>query len=519
MKEYISETKGGRECAVLLPLFSLPSVDGIGRMDSAAYRLIDFLSASGFSAWQLLPLGPVGEWNSPYSSLSAFAGNPYFIDMRALIDDSLLDPEMFHLWEKEAQEHHRENLVDYEWLGPIHDSILKQAYQAFREGKSSRITQEWLKQFVADETDWLEDYVLFQSLREVHQNASFQTWPDPYRLRDPKALKKFSQKYESLLEYHRFVQALFFDQWCRLKSYAKEKNVRLIGDLQIYLSAESCECWIEPDLFGLDDQSLPTRVGGCPPDDWGDGQYWGTPVYAWENEKEKCFQLWERRLAHNYKLFDHIRIDHFRGLEAFWSIPFQHKPADGRWVCVPGYEMLDAILKKHTGLSLIAEDLGYKTKEVCEMRDSLRLPGMRVMQCGFAPWGNSENLPHNVPENCIYYFGTHDNPPINDWLREASLQDLRFAKRYVGLSEEEGYREGMIRALLASQAKTVVLQFQDLIGSFEDSRINTPGQPGSWRWRVPKHYFSDENLERLTADCHELLLCYGRSQFHERYMS
>lgn len=511
MKEYIAETKSGRSCAVLLPLFSLPSDGGIGRMDQKSRRLIDFLAEAGFSAWQLLPLGPAGEWNSPYSSLSAFAGNPYFIDLEALVQDSLLEPGLLHDAESKAGPGKKANRVDYSWLSASHRDLLVLAYKAFNEGRSSRLNQAWLETFSSSESAWLEDYVLFQSLREFHGNAPFQTWPDPYRLRDEKALRKFASEHRALLHFHRFIQALFFDQWECLKEYAAVKKIKLIGDMQIYLSAESCECWCEPLLFGLDDQSLPVEVGGCPPDDRGSGQYWGTPVYQWEREWEGCLNLWKRRLLQAGKLFDQIRIDHFRGLEAFWSIPFHLSPAEGRWISAPGEEMLKSILGSNPGLSLVAEDLGYKTAEVCALRDHLRIPGMRVMQFGFSPWGNSENLPHNVPEHCFYYFGTHDNPPVNAWLREASLQDLRFAVRYLGLNEEEGYREGILRSLLASPAGTVVLQLQDILGTYEDSRINTPGQPGAWRWRVPPAYFTDDFLTRTAAECREMLLAYGRT--------
>ena len=487
-----------RQSGMLLPVFSLPSPYGIGTFGKAAYAFVDFLKQAGQSIWQILPLGPTDSGNSPYQSTSTFAGNPLLIDLDLLVEDGLLcESECAAFsWGEDPEN------VDYDRVCAYRPLLFQTAFSRF----FAALPPDY-KAFCEAESGWLSDYALFCALKDANGGAGWTEWEPAYRDRDEAALTAFAATHQEALDYHKMLQYLFFRQWRALKTYANAKGIDLLGDLPIYVAMDSADVWSHRELFDLDNEGRPTEVSGCPPDAFSeDGQKWGNPVYRWAVLKDTGYAWWKARVRHACTLFDRVRVDHFRGFESYYCIPAEAETAkNGVWRKGPGMDLFRSLEAEMGTLPLIAEDLGFLTPAVYELLAESGYPGMRVMQFAFADvHGDSSYLPHNFIEHCIAYTGTHDNDTILGWATTAKPDEWEFAAHYLGIKTPKEAPEGMLKALLASRADTVISQAQDWLAKGSEARINTPGTTeGNWCWRAPNGAFSDEvavkalNLTRL----------------------
>ena len=503
----MNDTEPRRGCGVLLPLFSLPSPYGVGTLGQAALSFLDRLAEARQSWWQLLPLGPTGYGDSPYQSLSSQAGNPYFIDLDLLADDGLLSADELAALPAAAPE-----AVDYGQLFQYREDLLAQAYRraAAQAGLWARF-----RAFAEDNRDWLEDYALYAALKREFGCRPWYQWPEPLRSRRGWALEQARQTYADSIDRQRFYQFLFFRQWQALRQAARQRGVRLLGDLPLYCAWDSADVWAAPEQFQLDAGGRPLAVAGCPPDDFTpDGQLWGNPLYDWERMRGDGFAWWRRRLRCAAGLFDGLRLDHFRGLEAYWSIPNpadgQPSAAEGSWQRGPGAAFLQALARECPDTLIIAEDLGFLTPQVHRLRQQAGLPGMKVLEFAFGE-EDSPYLPHNYERNCVCYAGTHDNPPLLGWLAEAGPAEKARAREYLGAGPAASDRElarGLLRAGLGSVARLFVLQLQDLLELGGEARINRPGSDsGNWRWRLRPGQFGAKEAAELAR----LTQIYGRA--------
>ena len=461
-----------------MPISSLPSPYGIGTLGRSAYEFADFLHAAGQRYWQVLPLGPTGWGDSPYQSFSSFAGNPYFIDPELLAEDGLLDSADLNrfVWGENPRR------VNYEKIWQSRFLLL---HRAFERG--------WVRDKAAVEefsarNPWLSDYALFMSLKEHFGMKCWLEWPDKeIRLRHPDALAHYSHLLADKISFHTYVQFLFFRQWESLRSYTRTLGIRLLGDLPIYVSIDSADVWAEPHFFRLDRENRPIEVAGVPPDYFSeDGQLWGNPLYDYDRMKADGFGWWIRRMEGSHRLFDAVRIDHFRGLESYWAVPASAPSArTGRWCKGPGMDLVGVLTGWFNDLELIAEDLGIITPEVSQLLAQSGLPGMTVLQFAFDPDSESAYLPHNHCVNSVCYTGTHDNDTLCGWLMSAPAKSTEFARRYLGLNEQEGLHWGVLRAGMTSVSRLFVAPIQDYLGLDSSARINTPGtSQGNWQWRL-----------------------------------
>lgn len=473
----------GRKSGVLCHISSLASPYGVGTFGDAAFDFVDFLVMGGQSCWQILPIGITGFGDSPYQSVSTKAGNPYFIDLDYLVKDGLLSSEELDEYPFGTDL----SKVDFGLLWRHRRCVLKRAWEAFNEGEFS-ILKEAFRSFQAQENDlWLHDFSLFMTIKAKEQGRPWQSWPEMFRRRNPVALAQFEQQHGDAMLLEQFIQFLFFRQWDQLRAYATASKIEIIGDLPIYVAEDSVEAWLRPELFQFDEQLQPTLVAGCPPDYFSDdGQLWGNPLYDWGVHKKENYAWWIDRMQFQARLFDTIRIDHFRGLESYWAVPYGDKTARrGHWIPGPAEALIHAIHDALGSVSIIAEDLGYMTEEVYAFRKYAGYPGMSVLQFAFNPDATSDYLPHNLTENTVLYIGTHDNDTIAGWFLGADPEEIAFARRYLGLSEQEGLVHGMMRGAATSVCQTVIYQMQDLLGLDNDSRMNRPGtREGNWQWRM-----------------------------------
>ena len=482
----MNHQRGG---GILLHVTSLPSTEGIGTFGSEAYRWVDRLQTAGQSIWQILPLGPTGFGDSPYQSYSAFAGNPLLIDLESLVRQGWLTNEELASCAPEE-----EGNVDYDRVRSIKMPLLRKASERFKESGDSE-TREAMEAFCRREAWWLEDYALFMALHEASGGRAWSEWEEPLRRREPDALAAARSRYAREVEFHGFLQYLFFTQWQELKGYAEDRGVEIIGDLPIYVAYDSSEVWARPELFELDDDLLPTFVAGVPPDYFSPtGQRWGNPLYAWDRHEEEGYAWWIARVRHSLRLYDRIRIDHFRGFEAYWAIPASDETAEhGHWRPGPGAKLFSRLKEELGDLPFIAEDLGIITPEVEALRDAFDLPGMKILQFAFD--GNPSNpyLPHNHIPRCVLYTGTHDNDTLMGWFD--ALENRSFLLEYLDCDEADFHRS-MLRTLLISVAQTAILPLQDLLGLGSEARMNMPGSTqGNWRWRATQAQMRKMDLE------------------------
>lgn len=488
-----------RSSGILLHISSLSSEYGIGTLGREAREFVEFLVKAGQRYWQLLPIGPVGEGDSPYQSFSTFAGNPYFIDLQMLIEEGLLrKPELSRIdWGKDKTK------VDY---NALFVSRFKVLYLAYLRGWSPH--REEYARFLAENESWLPDYALFMAIKEYFDFKPWNQWPDEgIRLRRPDSLQFFRDKLRDRVQFWGYLQFLFFRQWHALKEYANGRGVELIGDMPIYLAMDSADAWAHPELLQLDEYRAPTAVAGCPPDAFSaDGQLWGNPLYDWEYLRYTGYQWWLERLATLLRRYDLLRVDHFRGLEAYYSIPAGEETArGGHWEKGPGMALFHTISEKLGPVRLIAEDLGYLTWETIEMVRQCGFPGMKVLQFAFQSGAESTHLPHTYERNCVVYTGTHDNDTLRGWLRSLSKEDSRFCFDYLGIKNHRELCWAMLHLAWQSVADTAIAPMQDFLELGREARMNTPATlGGNWQWRMRKGADNDRlagRIARMTEIC------------------
>ena len=496
-----------RSSGILLPVFSLPSPYGIGTFGKAAYEFADFLKAAGQRFWQILPLGSTSYGDSPYQSFSTFAGNPYFIDLELLVEDGLLTEQEVGAcdWGGDPRN------VDY---GKIYENRIKLLQKAKARGFEK--SAEEIRAFEEDNRAWLPDYALFMALKRHFGMTAWTAWPEEaVRLHAPAAVKRWQVVLKEEIELCVYIQYLFFKQWSALKDYINGLGIGIIGDLPIYVAMDSADVWAARELFLLDEKGYPTVVSGVPPDYFSeDGQLWGNPIYDYEAMRKDGYGWWIRRVGGAGRLYDVIRIDHFRGFASYWTVPYGEKTArNGEWVAGPGMDLVGRLTGWFRDIEFIAEDLGVLTPDVTALLNESGLPGMKVLEFAFDSKELSDYLPHAFVENCICYTGTHDNAPLALWREDAAAEDLAFATRYLGLNEAEGFNQGVIRGGMTSPARLFVALMQDWLGLGEGSRINTPGTPGgNWTWRL----LPGEADMELAKHIRETTRIYGRCRAEEK---
>ena len=480
-----------RSSGILMHISSLPSKYGIGTLGKAAYEFADFLKESGQKYWQVLPLSPAGGGNSPYSSYSTFAGNPLFIDLELLIQDGLLTREYVESFDwgdgtgaTEKPDEVDNQHVDFARVTAGRKAVL---HTAFENGMDRDF--DAVNNFLW-ENAWLEDYALYMALKDHFDQLPWQQWPDEdIRKRKPEAMQQYLKLLRHEVDYHIYVQYLFYKQWNELRAYIKKQGIRLIGDVPIYVAMDSADSWREPQFFQLDDRAIPEAVAGVPPDYFSEeGQLWGNPLYDWEAMRADGYGWWIRRIEGAEKLFDVIRIDHFRAFESYWAVPYGAKSAkEGEWRKGPGLNLLNVLKNWFYGLDYIAEDLGILTPEVEDLRRAIGFPGMNILEFAFDANGSSKYLPHRLEKNSICYAGTHDNDTIYGWWTDPGVSDAdkAFATAYLGLNKEEGPVLGMLRGGLSCPSDLFVAQMQDWLGLGSGARMNVPGvAEGNWTWRM-----------------------------------
>ncbi len=499
-----------RSAGILLPVFSLPGKNRIGCFSREAYEFVDFLKEAGQRYWQVLPLGPTGYGDSPYQSFSTFAGNPYFIDPETLCKEGLLTRKELQESETGETASAPGKDIDYDALYRIRFRTLRLAFS--RAGNYRKKDRE---RFAEKNRDWLPDYSLFMALKDAHGGKSFFQWEKPLVRRNPEALKEAREKYASDCAFYEFLQYEFRREWRALKKYANEKGIGIIGDLPIYTACDSADFWGRQELFRTDPEGFPVAVAGCPPDAFAEtGQLWGNPLYDWEVHRKEGFAWWIRRIGYQLELFDLLRIDHFRGFESFYVIPYGEATAvNGHWEKGPGMTLFRAVEKKLGKLPLIAEDLGFLTPQVRKLLKDSGFPGMKVLQFAFSG-PDSGYLIHMHPKNSIVYTGTHDNPPTCAWAEELSGGERMFFLEYFGLSGDVSPGEIcrlLVREALASPAKCAIIPIQDYLALGKESRINTPSTLGdNWLWRLPEEELTSALARRLKRQAR----VFGR--FHKK---
>ena len=484
-----------RESGILMHITSLPGPYGIGTLGAQAYAFVDFLKKAGQRKWQILPLTPTGFGDSPYQSCSAFAGNPYLIDLPRLVEEGLLeqgDIDNFCWYESDLR-------VDFGLQYENRQRVLQIAYSRFAE-------DEAFTRFCRENSSWLSDFALFQALKEENRGAPWYQWEAGLKQRDPDAIWNARQRLKDKIRFHCFVQYEFDKQWHSLHRYAQKNGVKIIGDVPIYVPLDSADVWSAPELFQLDKGLDPVAVAGCPPDAFSeDGQLWGNPLYRWDIHRKNGYGWWIRRIQAAAQRYDLVRIDHFRAFESYWSVPYGEKTArNGKWIEGPGLPFLEALRKALPKVQMIAEDLGVITPPVKKLRDDASLPGMKVLQFAFDPDRPSDYLPHNCIPNSLCYTGTHDNMTLKQWLSSLPERTLEYAVRYMHLTGDEGYVWGVIRTAMATPSRLCIFQMQDALELGEEARMNFPGtQTGlNWTWRAKAGFMTDalaEKIRSLTA--------------------
>jgi 4-alpha-glucanotransferase len=481
-----------RAAGILLHVTSIPGQGHLGDLGPAAHAWLEWLAGAGCSLWQILPLGPVGHGNSPYQSYSAFAGEALLISLEDLAREGLLQEE-----DLPAPEPAR-GAVDYGAANAEKWPALERAAQRFIAGAADSLAPAY-EAFRQQADPWLEDYVLFKALKEASGEQAWWEWDPPLAQRDAQALDEARVHLAARLEIHRRVQFLFFHQWAKLKEKAAEMGVQIIGDLPIFVAHDSADVWAHQDLFHLDKHGQPTVVAGVPPDYFSaSGQLWGNPLYRWDRLAQEGYTWWIARMRHWLDHVDVIRLDHFRGFQAYWEIPANaHSAAAGRWVEGPGEDLLRVMQEALGSLPILAEDLGVITPQVKALREAFGLPGMRVLQFGFEGGPQNDHLPHHYPERCAAYTGTHDNDTSRGWFAQASEDVRDFCLQYLD-SEEAQVHWAMLRGIWSSVARWAIVPLQDPLGLGSEGRMNWPGRAeGNWAWRCPAGALTDELAARI----------------------
>mgnify|MGYP002577178691 FL=1 len=482
-----------RKSGILMHITSLPSPYGIGTMGKAAYEFVDFLQAGGQSCWQLLPICPTSYGDSPYQSYSTYAGNPYFIDLEELAAEGLLEPSEYEEIDWECTP----DKINYGAMYRKRYPVLRKAAERFLQNPCDEF-----KTFSEKNAYWLDDFALFMALKDIHGGAAWSEWTPALRNRDSEVLETAKTEHAGEIAFWKVLQYFFFRQWRKLKSYANEKGIKLIGDLPIYVSLDSVDVWAHGELFQLDENKCPREVAGCPPDGFSaDGQLWGNPLYDWDYMEQQDFSWWVGRIRYLCEVYDVLRIDHFRGFDTYYAIPYGETTAkNGRWKQGPGMKLFREVEHSIGRQPIIAEDLGYLTDSVRQLLKDSGFPGMKVMEFGFdsRDASGSEYLPHNYIKNCVAYAGTHDNDTILGWFDEVSPEDAEYARNYLRISPGDEPNWCMADSLWESVAELTVLQAQDILGLGSEARMNIPSTLGeNWKWRALPGVFTKELAERL----------------------
>ncbi len=476
-----------RTSGILMPIFSLDSDYGIGTLGKSAYEFVDFLDKSGQTYWQVLPINPISLGNSPYLTVSSSSGNPFFIDLDILTEEGLLiesDYNYINFGENDEK-------VDYKKLIENREQVLRIAFSNFN------LDNKDFADFCNEEKGWLDDYSLYMALKNANCGRCWRDWKDELVTREKDAVDKAKEIYKSEINFYKFIQYEFYKQWYKLKEYANEKGVKIIGDIPIYVDYDSQDVWCNTDSFDLDEDYKPRMLAGCPPDAFcAEGQLWGTPVYNWDNMKkaEVPYKWWRERISHALKIFDVVRLDHFRGFESFYCIENGAENAiNGVWKKGPGMELFNVFESDYgEKLPIIAEDLGFLTHSVKQLLDDSGFPGMKVMQFAFDSREESDYFPHNYEKNSVVYIGTHDNDTVIGWTKSAPKDSVEFARKYLHVDEDEGFNWAMIRAAMMSVSDTAIFTMPDIMGLGSEARINTPSTVVSnWEWRIKKGCVND----------------------------
>ena len=478
---------------ILLHPTSLPGDYGIGNFGHEAYKFVDFLHQAGQKIWQILPLGPTGPGDSPYQSFSAFALNPLLIDINHFVNKGLIQPD-------ELAEARVENTgeVDYAFVSNSKTRIFRKSYQSFINSAPDH-DKIAFNSFCKRHKSWLDDYALFMAIKEYFEGIAWYQWPLPIRKRNSEAMQNFGKMLAWETGYHRFLQFVANCQWTYLKAYANDKNIRIVGDIPLYISFDSSDAWSKPEIFQLDRKLKPILLAGVPPDFFSEGgQLWGNPVYDWDYHQRSGFRWWKQRMEYNLELADIVRIDHFRGLAAYWAVPAGAENAiDGEWLNAPGEAFFKAITPKNGSLPVIAEDLGFITPDVDELRLKFNLPGMKILQFGFDKAEANPFLPHLYTPDYAVYTGTHDNDTVMGWYDNLDDEDRQKFHDYAG-SDKTDVNWQLIRMAFASVATYAVVPLQDIFGLGSEARMNIPGTPsGNWKWRFKSGELLPEHAERL----------------------
>lgn len=488
-----------RASGILLPVSSLPSLYGIGAFSKSAYEFVDQLVEAGQTYWQILPLGPTSYGDSPYQSFSTFAGNPYFIDLDALVEEGVLEKE-----ECEACDFGDDpTCIDY---GKLYESRFDLLYKAYERSRIYE-NQDFIR-YVKENAYWLEDYALFMAVKKRFEGKAWIEWAEDIRLRWGYALDYYREECYFETEFYRYLQFKFMEQWKKLKAYANQKGIQIIGDIPIYVAFDSADAWAHPELFQFDENRQPVAVAGCPPDAFSaTGQLWGNPLYRWDYHRDTDYDWWASRMAYCYQLYDVVRIDHFRGFDEYFSIPYGDKTAmNGHWEKGPGMDLFHALERKLGKKAVIAEDLGLMTPSVQQLVADSGYPNMKVLEFAFEPEEETGYLPHDYDKNCVVYTGTHDNDTIVSWYEALEPEQAAFLKEYMNYEDipEETVTSqihfDMIRLAMMSSADTCIIPLQDWLGLGKEARINTPSTLGcNWKWRLTGTELTDEMLKRIRS--------------------
>ena len=480
-----------RASGVLMHISSLPSDFGIGTFGKYAYEFVASLKQSSQTYWQILPLCPVSFGASPYQSFSTFAGNPYFIDLDILCEQGFLEKSDYENinWSDD------ETKVDYERLEKLRFEVFQKVYKNFLK----RIPTAFYA-FCEKKAWWLDDFALFMAIKDEFGGVSFENWDNDIRKRKKNALEFYRQKLKNEVVYYKMLQFFFFEQWGKLKTYANQNGIKIIGDLPIYVALDSADVWSNPKQFFLDKNYCPVEVAGCPPDGFSPtGQLWGNPLYNWKYMKQDGYNWWLNRMRESLEMCDVVRIDHFRGFDTYYCIPYGDKTAEnGKWRQGPGMDFFNTLQQTLGEMPLIAEDLGFLTESVIKLLKDSGFPGMKVLQFAFNPGEDNFYLPHNHKKNCVVYTGTHDNNTIEGWNKEQNDYTLSYAKKYLKHNDNMSFYQTLMAAALSSVADTAILTMQDILGLDERARMNIPSTlGGNWQWRAKKQDLDEKNFSFL----------------------
>lgn len=493
-----------RKCGILMPVASLPGNYGIGTFGKEAYAFVDSLVLAGQTYWQILPLGPTGYGDSPYQSFSTFSGNPYFIDLDTLIEEGLLTKQECDSYDFGKDKGH----VNYEKIYYARFDCLEKAYK-----RSNISSNKNYKKFCEKNSFWLEDYALYMAVKNSFGGKSFIEWDEDIRIRKPEALKRCKKEFAEEIEFYKFLQYKFDEQWKKLKEYANDKGIKFIGDIPIYVAFDSADTWANPELFQIDSTGYPIAVAGCPPDGFSaTGQLWGNPLYDWKYHKETGYKWWISRIRHCYEMYDMIRVDHFRAFDEYYSIPYGDATAEfGKWKKGPGISLFKAIRAELGELEMIAEDLGFLTDTVIQLVNRTGYPGMKVLQFAFDSREDSDYLPHNYTRNSVVYTGTHDNETTVGWYKNLKKDDQQMALEYMNIAELEKDKDiawAFIKLAMGSVSNLCIIPMQDYLGLGNEARINHPSTlgGGNWEWRMKKGAFT----KKLSGEIAKVVKLYAR---------